>query len=316
MATDTSINVDSVRASIEQTLRPGRFFLAGEGRLEIDHQRNVSLPWEVFRGHLLDESKTRGRKTFDSWNVFVRPAEGGPTEPFVAVLFAPSDRVIYVTRSIFSYVQQPYVTQENVVLTREIRKWVRELVATIDLTATSDGRWPTFTRPQHPAARALERELGHDLLLAVIGTSRLPVTSVESPLPGFSLGDFGYFPNAVADGAQPITTAKELIARGLTIETPPLERAKLLELILRTIHADELGELVERFLEQWRSLGLTEVDLTAMLKTLFNHLALTPYTQFVDRLIDLLRELAQPERLRVEEIIDLLSFMLRYLRGI
>ena len=271
------------------------------------------FPGKFFADICSTNRRPVGRKTFDSWNVFVRPAEGGPTEPLVAVLFAPSERVIYVTRSIFSYVQQPYVTQENVVLTREIRKWVRELVATIDLTATSDGRWPTFTRPQHPAARALERELGHDLLLAVIGTSRLPVTSVESPLPGFSLGDFGYFPNAVADGAQPITTAKELIARGLTIETPPLERAKLLELILRTIHADELGELVERFLEQWRSLGLTEVDLTAMLKTLFNHLALTPYTQFVDRLIDLLRELAQPERLRVEEIVDLLSFMLRYL---
>ena len=220
---------------------------------------------------------TGKKKTSRPERLFDRGPDGiDVTEPLVAVLFAPSERVIYVTRSIFSYVQQPYVTQENVVLTREIRKWVRELVATIDLTATSDGRWPTFTRPQHPAARALERELGHDLLLAVIGTSRLPVTSVESPLPGFSLGDFGYFPNAVADAAQPITTAKELIARGLTIETPQLERAKLLELILRTIHADELGELVERFLEQWRSLGLTEVDLTAMLKTLFNHLALTP----------------------------------------
>jgi hypothetical protein len=271
----------------------------------------MSLPWEVFRGHLLDESKTRMQKTFESWNVLVQPAEGGPSEPLLAVLVAPSERVIHVTRSIFSYVQEPYVTQENVVLTREIRKWVRELVATIDLTATG-GRWPTSTRPQHPAARALERELGHVLLLAVIGTSRLPVTSVESPLPGFSLGRYGYFPNAVASGA-PITTAKELIERGLTIETPPLERAKLLEMILRTVHANELGELAERFLEQWQSLGWTNADLTAMLKTLFNHLALTPYTQFVDRLIDLLRELAQPERLGVEEIVDLLSYMLRYL---
>lgn len=312
MDADTSINDDSVRASIEQSLMPGRFFLALEGRLKIDHQRNVSLPWEVFRGHLLDESKTRMQKTFESWNVFVQPADGGPGEPLLAVLVAPSERVIYVTRSIFSYVQEPYVSQANIILTREIRKWVRELVATIDLTAASGGRWSTSTRPQQPAAPALERELSHDLLLAVIGTSRLPVTSVESPLPGFSLGRYGYFPNAAANSAT-ITTAKELIERGLTIETPPLERAKLLEMILRTVHANELGELAERFLEQWQSLGWTKADLTAMLKTLFNHLALTPYTQFIDRLIDLLRELAQPERLGVEEIVDLLSFMLRNL---
>ncbi len=307
------MNDDSVRATIDQVLRPGHFFLATQSRLQIDHRRDVSLPWEVFRGHLLDESKTRMQKTFESWNVFVQPDEGGPTEPLLAVLFAPSERVIYVTRSIYSYVQEPYVTQANVVLTREVRKWVRELVATIDLTATGGGRWPTSTRPQHPPARALERELGRVLLLAVIGTSRLPVTSVESPLPGYSLGHYGYFPNAVADGAQPITTAKGLIERGLTIETSPLERAKLLELMLRTIHADELGELAERFLEQWQSLSWTKADLTAMLKTLFNHLALTPYTQFVDRLIDLLRELTRPERLGIEEIVDLVSFMLRYL---
>ena len=117
------MNDDSVRATIDQMLRPGRFYLAAQGRLQIDHRRDVLLPWEVFRGHLLDESKTRVQKTFESWNVFVQPAEGGPTEPLLAVLFAPSERVIYVTRSIYSYVQEPYVTQANVVLTREVRKW-------------------------------------------------------------------------------------------------------------------------------------------------------------------------------------------------
>ena len=229
MSIDTIINDDSVRTSIDQMLRLGHFFLAAENRLQIDRKRNVSLPWEVFRGHLLDESQTGSQKTFESWNVFLQPAGGSPIEPLLAVLFAPSERVIYVIRSIDTYVQEPYVTRRNVVLTREVRKWVRELVATIDLTATDDGQRPTSAQPHHPV-HLFKQELGHDLFLAVIGTSRLPITSVETPLPGFSLGRYGYFPNAVADGAQPITTVKDLIAKGLTSNSPPLERAKLLEL--------------------------------------------------------------------------------------
>jgi hypothetical protein len=310
MNTDTSISDESVRASIDQMLRPGHFFLAAKNRLTIDHRPNASLPWEVFRGHLLDESQTRAQTTFESWNVFVEPASGRPTEPLLAVTFAPDERVIYVIRSIDTYVQEPYVTEKNVVLTREVQKWVRELVATICLSPTGGGGWPTPSRSQEPPIRALERELWSDLLLAVIGTSRLPITSVETPLLGFSLGQFGYFPNAADDAVQPITTAKELVDRGLTVATLPLERAKLLELILRTIHADELGMLAERFLEQWHKLGSTKADFTAMLKTLFNHLALTPYTQVVDRFVELLLELARPDRWGVTEIVDLLSIML------
>jgi hypothetical protein len=313
LSIDTSINDDSVRASIEQLLRPGHFFVAGKGRLQIDRQQQASLPWELFRGHLLDESQTRAQKTFETWNVCVSPADGGATEPLLAVLFEPSERVIYVIRSIDTYVQEPYVTPANVVLTREARKWVRELVATYDLTAAGCGRRPVSGRSQQFPTRDFEREVGHDLMLAAIGSSRLPITSVETPLPRFSLGHFGYFPNAVADGAQPMTTADDLIARGLTIEALPLERAKVLELSLRTIHADEVRVVAERFLERWHNLGGTKADLTVLWKTLFNHLALTPYTQFVDRLIDLLRELGRPEWLGAEQTVDLLSFMLRSL---
>ncbi len=294
-------------------LRPPRFFVAAAGRLQIDRRASETLPWEVFRGHLLDGSQTREQKTFESWNVLVQPAADKPPEPLLAVLFAPSDRLVYVTRSIETHVQEPYVTEGNVVLTREVQKWVRELVATIDLAVLEGGCPPVASRSAPHPARTFERELGHDVLLAVIGTSRLPITSVETPLPGFSLGQFAYFPNAEAEDVPPLTTAKELIDRGLTRQSPPLERAKLLELILRTVPPDELPVLAERFLEQGHSLGGTKPELTATLKMLFNHLALTPYTQFVDRWIDLLRELARPEFLGVEEIVDLLSFQLRSL---
>jgi hypothetical protein len=311
LSTDTHISDDSVRASIEQMLQPAHFFVAAAGRLQIDHRASETLPWEIFRGHLLDGSQTREQKTFDSWNILVQPAADTPPQPLLAVLFARAERLVYVTRSIETYIQEPYVTEANVVLTREVRKWVRELVATIDLTLHC-GHPPARTFERQP----FERHLGHDLLLAVIGTSRLPITSVETPLPGFSLGQFAYFPNARADGASPIATAQQLIDRGLTNESSPLERAKALELILRTAPPDELDQLpalAARLMEHWHSLGATNPELTATLKTLFNHLALTPYTQFVDRWIDLLRELARPQFLGVEAIVDLLSGMLRSL---
>jgi hypothetical protein len=60
MNSDTSISDESVRASIDQMLRPGHFFLAAKNRLAIDHRPKVSLPWEVFRGQLLDEVPKNG----------------------------------------------------------------------------------------------------------------------------------------------------------------------------------------------------------------------------------------------------------------
>jgi hypothetical protein len=314
-------------------LQPGRFFVAAPGRLHIDHRASETLSWEIFRGHLLDSAQTREQQTFESWHVFVESTADQPAAPLLAVLFAPAEQLVYVTRSIETYVQEPYVTEANVILTREVQKWVRELVATIDLTLFDAPAPPLSSPPEPDPAQTFERQLGHDLFLAVIGTSRLPITSVETPLPGFSLGHFGYFPNARVDGVPPSTTApistsNDLIDRGLTRESPPLERAKLLELVLRaappnTHHADmhhadtpparEQPELAERLMAHWHSLGATNADLTAALQTLYNHLALTPYTQFVDRWIDLLLALTRPEFLGVEEIVDLLSGMLRSL---
>jgi hypothetical protein len=318
LTTATRPSDDSVRASIDNMLLPGRFFVAAPGRLHIDPRASETLRWEIFRGHLLDSAQTREQQTFESWNVFVESTTEQPATPLLAVLFAPAEQLVHVTRSIETYVQEPYVTEANVILTREIQKWVRELVATIDLTLFDAPAPPPASTPEPCSAQTFERQLGHDLFLAVIGTSRLPITSVETPLPGFSLGHFGYFPNARVAGAPPGTTApmstsNDLIARGLTRESPPLERAKLLELVLRAPPADEQPELAERLMAHWHSLEATNADLMATLKTLFNHLALTPYTQFVDRWIDLLLALARPEFLGVEEIVDLLSGMLRSL---
>ena len=179
------MNDDSVRASIDQMLRPGHFFLATQGRLQIDHRQDVSLLWEVFRGHLLDESKTRVQKTFESWNVFVQPAEGGPTEPLLAVLFARSERVIYVTRVLIGItlmigsfrrtvsIWSASSIRADVYITTELWRRGRSAAAIDDdLVAVIASQ---------PGVRAVDRLRQ---LLTTVENRRLPVAGVKTGLPG------------------------------------------------------------------------------------------------------------------------------------
>ena len=98
--------------------------------------------------------------------------------------------------------------------TRERRRWVRELAGTIRLAE--------FGR-----AEALRDELACRLFRAVVGASRLPLHSVEAPLPAFSLGRlfYRYRPEA-SPGAGPLRTADEL-ANAPGPAWSDVERAKL-----------------------------------------------------------------------------------------
>jgi len=118
-----------------------------------------------------------------------------------------------------------------------------------------------FDRPH-----LLRRCLG----MALTGTSRLPITSVETPHPVFTLGMLAYAPET---------------------DRSVLDRARTLEARLRS------GSPV----------GLPIDDLPSVVKTLFNHLALSPWGPLVANLIDLVK---QSER---EVALDLFGYMLRHL---
>src|SRR5205807_4833589 len=103
----------------------------------------------------------------------------------------------YVTRGLLCYVWEPFDAGGNVIETRQAQRWLRELVGSVDFTSL--------------APEELREEIVRLMLLAVVGTSRLPLTSVEAPLPGFSLGRLAYLYRTSATGGGPLRHAHELI---------------------------------------------------------------------------------------------------------
>ena len=129
---------------------------------------------------------------------------------------------MFVVRQILTYGFEAYEDPPGVIETRPVEKWVRELVGTVDLA-----RLPR---------KELPHELGIYLMLAVVGTSRLPITSLESPLPAFSLGQLAYLPSLSGSEetwTDPIAMFRSAVDGGL----PVFEQAKALETALRAARA-------------------------------------------------------------------------------
>jgi len=162
-----------VESVCDDVIAPRHFFVT---KLFLQWSRQNEEPyWEIFHGHALDQAKTRQRARFDSWWVHPGPAN----EPLLALRWDRTNDEIYVTRAIECRVQEGFESAAGVFETSETTKWVRELVGT---ARTADLK----------TAGRLRDELSGLLLQAVIGVSRLPLTSLESPLPAFTLGQLAY----------------------------------------------------------------------------------------------------------------------------
>lgn len=286
------------RSAIERVLQPGNFFVAAPGRLRIEHVASEEVSWEIFRGHLLEPASTRRRATFESWHVWLDTDASTPGAPVVSLKWQVAESKLYVTRNLLIHGFEAYDEAPGVIGSRPTQKWVEELVATFD---------PREIRPDD-----LDEELTIAVRQAVVGTSRLPITSLESPLPGFSLGQFAYVPE-LRSASEPYRDPSVLLAAALASDLSPRLAAHALEVALRATDDDRWAELRTvidaelqrdaRFRDRWPPL----------LRALFNGVALSPYTQFVDRLLRLLQELAEPQRLGIEPVADVVSYMLRHL---
>src|SRR5262249_8169349 len=146
---------------------------------------------------------TRERRRFTAWNVYVTDADGRSAEPLLAVKFDAAQGQLFVTRAIYCYAWEGYDASDNIYLSRETKKWIPELVGAVDLAE--------FAHPHE-----LREELAGLLFRAVVGASRLPLTSVEAPLPAFALGQLAYtYRPGLADAAAgPTRSVAELIERG------------------------------------------------------------------------------------------------------
>ena len=248
----------------------------------------------------MGHSQTRLEKTFECWNVSVSHQEPSLSGPILSVKFSTHERVIYVTRNVLVFGFEPSEAAGNVITSRATRKWSVELVGTINLAGVA-------------SEQELLRRLSGDIFLGVVGASRLPITSLESPLPGFSLGQLGYVPSQGTPGCAPISSPRDLIDQGLTAGLTLVERAKLLELVLRAARPNEVPDLAETFLERWQAVGSGLDEIPPLLRTLFNHLALSPYTEFVENLAVMFTHLARQTALGPPIVVDIIGYMLRHM---
>jgi hypothetical protein len=319
------LSLDEIRACAADAIAPRHFFIGNGLELEWEHAETESIPWEIFKGRLLDASQTRERHTFEAWNVYSIDEFGRSTEPLLSLKLDADTKEIYVVRAILCYAWEAYDAGDNVIESRETTKWVRELVGTVD-SAEVDFDWE-FTI-----------EIAAALFHAVVGTSRLPLTSLESPLPTFSLGKLAYF-NGRSKAEQktaPMVSWREVVACISSSGEAFLgDSGKALEFLLRFITKDEFGPMLAEFVAAVRTQGhQAVVDLKALgagsadaepvdfkaptsdplisvrgsiillLWRVFNDAALTPYTDLADKVLSFVNALESQRHLLPCDIAD------------
>jgi hypothetical protein len=303
---------ERVRHAVRCALARG-FFVSRDATLCVTHEPYRTVPWEILGGHLLDEAQTRQRATFESWEVSLAlPGEPAEAQPLVALLWDEAEVTCFAVRYVRVRGCEAYEPEPNVIHCRPVEKLARELVGTLRVHAGASDE-------------SLGRRLQRLLFLTVVGT-RLPVTSWESPLPAFQLGQCAYLPRlrrperrgttaGTADSDPtiiPMTSPDELLRASLGSDLPLTELAKALELALRASTADAAPRLAAVLLD---AVGGPDraARVHSLLVALFNGVALTPYTRFADNLIALLRHLAEAALLGPARVADIISYMLRHL---
>jgi hypothetical protein len=296
-----------VRQVIAEVLQPAHFYVAPDLTLEWQHLPTEETPWELFQGRLLDRAHTRQQRSFEAWNVNVMEGTARSGEPLLALKLDATRGELHVTRGLLCHVWEGYHAGDNVYLSRETTRWVRELVGTITLAHFAD-------------FDDLLDEIAGRLFQAVVGLSRLPLTSVEAPLPAFTLGQLAYFhrpqPLRVQQGqteAGPMRSWRELTEGALHRELSYQERVKVLEALLRTVPAEDLRAATNLFVERWQWVGHGQEMLPGLLRALFNEVSLSPWTDFTAKALRFVECLVERGNLTVAQQADFLGYLLRQL---
>jgi hypothetical protein len=263
----------AISTAITAAMQPRHFCVADGHTVRCDHDVPERCRWELFRGHLLDPSQTRDVRDFTSWHVYFDQAD----EPLVSV--KSDGHTIFVVRALRVLGHEAY-EDTGVIHTRLAEKWQRELVGSVALNLIPDAT----------GLRKLVRRL---VLQALVGTSRLPITSLESPLPQFALGQIGFVVDELSDVAS-------RDAGGY--------RARELETLLRRLPAAELAnQLPRRFQEQRPD------HVLRLCERLFQQLSLSPCTPLIANFLHVLRQLMLDERCERSAVVNVIGRMLRLL---
>ena len=253
--------------------------------------------WEIFHGRLLDSTQTRQRRSFETWDVW-QQAEGEdpPNEPVLSLKLDAATDELHMVRSLDSYVWEGYDSGSNVYLSRERRKWVRERVATIRLEDFAD-------------LEALHDELICQLFRAIVGTSRLPLSSLEAPLPAFSFGQlfYCYRADVPADAGFVARLARTDRRHAFAATSSPRVGSLAGDVSARrTARGD--GQRRRNVDASLVGAWTNQADALAALRDLFNEVSLSPYTDLVDKMIAFLRVLEEKRIFAAEEVVDFWSY--------
>ena len=248
---------------IDDAMQPRHFFAAPALRLTWTTARAEAISWEIFRGRLLDVKQTREQKTFLAWHVIQDAGDGS----LISVKLDVRARQIHVTRGLLCHVWAAYDAGGGAIDSREVVQWTRELVGTISLDECS-------------GLELLRDELIGLLWQAVVGTSRLPLTSVEAPLPAFVFGQLHYL-YRTDSGETAISSWEDWLRRGLQAPCAWRELVKLVEFTLRHVEGTraEMLRLDELFTANF---PLGERPCERLTRALFNDVSLSPLTHFAD----------------------------------
>jgi hypothetical protein len=233
-----------------------------------------------------------------AWHVFLDTGEAPAVVPILSVRFQLEQNAVFVTRQILSHGFEAYEDSPGVILSRPVQKWVSELVGAVEPASIERG--------------TVEDELGTLVFLAVVGTSRLPITSLESPLPDFSLGRLAYLPG-LSDVEEPWTDSLQFLSAALAGSRPLVEQAKSLETALRAAGHIPSTELAKVLKNSAHTADRGPAWTSGLLRAVFNGVALSPYTHFSDAMVGLIVELADSLWFGLAEATDAIGYMLRHL---
>lgn len=268
-----ALSTEVVSGVITELLAPGHFWCAPSLRLEWQGPVQEEVPWEIFRGQLLDRRHCRESRTFITWKVFIGEEGDRSREPLLAVYFDVPTGQLHVVRAVCVLAWEGYA-EGKVILSRQVPHWQREWVGGVALCDLST-----------PAE--VRQELAELLFQAVVGTSRLPLTSLQTPLPAFLLGWLAYWP--VAWGSAPLSSWRELFREVLPRLETEEAQARLLEVVLRNLPAEETAAAAHCFRQVWTAQEGTPAQAAHLLRTLVNQVSLSPWTDLVPRMLELVQ---------------------------
>jgi hypothetical protein len=295
--------LDPVREAIAEFLRPEHFYVAPPAQLEWEHVPTDETPWELYRGQLVPKHLTRSHRTFESWNVYLMEDGKRSGEPIVSLKLEAESKEVHVVRGILCWIWEGYHAGDNIYLSREVQRWVQELVGTMKLDGGLAG---------------VRDELATWIFRAFVGLSRLPLTSVEAPLPGFSLGKLAYFHNPkgseviTAQKRQPLSSWREM-SKLYRQGWPKEMQTKWLEFVLRSFPREDVEEAATVLARHWQVQGVTVANALTQFRAVFNDVALSPYTDFVDKTLAVLRRLVEARFFTVGQHVDFIGWLLRQL---